>query len=710
MELVHYRIEDRIAILTIENPPVNALSLAVQESLRAAAARAINDSDVEAVVLVGAGNTFIAGADIKQLERMARDGAVRSILPQVVREIEAAPKPFVAAIHGNAFGGGLEVALGAHYRIATPEARIGQPEVKLGIIPGAGGTQRLPRLAGVETALEMCAFGEPVSAHDAMRLGIIDRIADGELLACVVHFAKEVSGLRPTPTRVLASKLGTPNSNASLFAACRERARKTRKNLFAPMAAIEAIEAATELPFDEGCRKEREIFERLLASSQAKSLIHVFFAERAASKIPSIGKDSAVVPIQAAAVVGAGTMGRGIAMCFANAGIPVLLKDAKQDALEAAVKVIEVTYQGSVEKGRITAIEMRNRLSKIQPRLDYAGFENADIIIEAAFESLEVKRAVFAELGGIAKTGAILATNTSYLNIDEIAEACARPERVIGLHFFSPANVMRLLEVVPGKATEGVVTATALALAKRLGKLAVAAGNCPGFIGNRMLRVYRREAQLLLEEGASPRQVDSALEEWGMAMGPFAAQDLAGIDIAMSSRHVFTALERPGTRAPGVMEALYERGRLGQKTGAGWYRYDDKRTRLPDPEVDAILVRAARESGIARRAISVDEIVERTIYALINEGAGLLQEGYALRASDIDLVYINGYGFPAYRGGPMRYADEVGLPAVHKRILEFRAVHGANWEPSPLLARLAESGSSFSTWDSNHAGSLRETE
>jgi 3-hydroxyacyl-CoA dehydrogenase len=709
MELVHYRIEDRIAILTIDNPPVNALSATVQVSLRDAVARSMNDSEVDAVILLGAGNTFIAGADIKQLERMARDGAVRSILPQVVREIEAAPKPFIAAIHGNAFGGGLEVALAAHYRIATPEARIAQPEAKLGIIPGAGGTQRLTRLAGVETALEMCVFGEPVGAHDAIRFGIIDRIAKGDLLACAVHFAKEVSGLRPRPTRELTSKSGTPASNASLLAAYRERARKTRKNQLAPMAAIEAIEAATELPFDEGCRKEREIFERLLVSSQARSLIHVFFAERAASRIPGIGKNSAVVPIRAAAVAGAGTMGRGIAMCFANAGIPVLLKEAKQDALEAAMKAIEATYQGSVEKGRITTDEMRNRLSKIQPRLDYAGFEDADIIIEAAFENLEVKRALFAELGGIAKPDAILATNTSYLNIDEIAEACPRLESVIGLHFFSPANVMRLLEVVPGKATAGLVTATAHALAKRLGKLAVAAGNCPGFIGNRMLRGYRREAQLLLEEGASPRQVDSVLEEWGMAMGPFAVQDLAGIDIAMSSRHVFAAMDGLGGRMPRVMEALYDRGRLGQKTGAGWYRYDDKRTRLIDPEVDAILENAARESGTTRRAISADEIVERTIYALINEGARLLEEGYALRASDIDLVYINGYGFPAYRGGPMQYADEIGLAALHKRILEFRAVHGANWEPTPLLARLAASGSSFSTWDSDHVGPLRTT-
>jgi 3-hydroxyacyl-CoA dehydrogenase len=699
MEPVQSRIESRIAILTIENPPVNALSAVVQESLRDAISRAVHDSGIDAAVIVGAGNTFIAGADIRQLERMARGGVVQSILPQILVEIEAAPKPFVAAIQGNAFGGGLEVALASHYRIASAESRIGQPEVKLGIIPGAGGTQRLPRLAGVEAALEMCVFGEPVGAEDAQRLGIIDRIVEADLLACAIQFAKEVSRLGPRRTRDTGDKLGTRESNAAIFTAYRERVRRTRKNLLGPAAAVDAIEAATELPFEEGCRKEREIFTRLLVSSQAKALIHVFFAERAATKIPGIDKGSPATPVQVAAIVGAGTMGRGIAMCFANAGVPVLLKDAKREALEAAMKSIEAIYQGSVEKGRISTDEMHNRLSRIQPQLDYAGFDTADVILEAAFENLDVKKVVFAELGGLAKPSAILATNTSYLNVDGIAELCSRPESVIGLHFFSPANVMRLLEVVPGKATEELVTAAALALAKRLGKLAVVAGNCPGFIGNRMLRVYRREAQLLLEEGASPRQVDSALEEWGMAMGPFAVQDLAGIDIAMSSRRVFADLERLGGRNPRAIDMLHAQGRLGQKTGAGWYRYDARRNALPDAEVEALIERAARESGTIRRSIPVEETIERTIYALINEGARILEEGHALRASDIDLVYINGYGFPAYRGGPMQYADEVGLPVVHKRILEFRAVHGANWEPSPLLTRLAETGSSFAAWD-----------
>jgi 3-hydroxyacyl-CoA dehydrogenase len=395
------------------------------------------------------------------------------------------------------------------------------------------------------------------------------------------------------------------------------------------------------------------------------------------------------------AVVGAGTMGRGIAMSFANAGIPVRLKDTKQEALQSAMKAIEAAYQSSVHKARISEDEMRSRLTRIAPQLDYTGFDAADIVIEAAFENIGVKRAVFAELGTVTNSRAILATNTSYLNIDDIAEPCSRPEKVIGLHFFSPAHVMRLLEIVPGKVTEELVTSRAIDLARQLGKLAVVAGNCPGFIGNRMFRVYRREAQLLLEEGASPRQVDTALEEWGMAMGPFAVQDLAGIDIAISSRDVFAALQRAGERYPCVMEKLYEQGRLGQKTGAGWYRYDEKRKAQIDPEVDGLIERAARENGTIRRRVSSEEIIERTIYALINEGARILEAGCARSASDIDLVYVNGYGFPAYRGGPMHYANELGLHAVLKRILEFRAIHGANWEPSPLLERLAAANSSF---------------
>jgi len=704
MEPVDYRVEDRVAILTIQNPPVNALSPAVQESLREASLRAIDDCHADAIVVIGSGNIFVAGADIKQLERMAHDGMVESILPELLLAIEAAPKPVVAAIHGNALGGGLELALAAHYRIASPEAKVGHPEVKLGIIPGAGGTQRLPRLAGVEAALEMCAFGESVPAEDAKRLGIIDRIAEGDLLACAIRFAREVRGATIRRTRDLSRQIETRERNAALFAACREKVRNTRRNLLAPAAVVDAIQTATEVPFEEGCQKERQMFEQLLASSQARALMHVFLAERAAARIPGFDKGSGDTPIQTAAIIGAGTMGRGIAMCFANAGIPVRLKEVKQEALEAALKAIQTTYQASVAKGKISSDEMQSRLSRIHPQLDYAGFEAADIVVEAAFENVEVKQGVFRELGPLTKPTAILASNTSYLNINEMAQACSRPDNVVGLHFFSPANVMRLVEVVPGKLTARHVTAGALAVAKKLGKLAVVAGNCPGFIGNRMLRAYRREAQLLLEEGASPRQIDASLEQWGMAMGPFAAQDLAGIDIAMSSRHVFSALDRDGTRSPRVIEMLYAQGRLGRKTGAGWYQYDETRKPQIDPAVEALIERVAQEAGIIRRSIVAEEVIERTIYALINEGSRILEEGHALRASDIDLVYINGYGFPAYRGGPMHYADEVGLEAVYGRILEFRAVHGASWEPNPLLAFLAQGHSSFRAWDA-----MRET-
>lgn len=417
-----------------------------------------------------------------------------------------------------------------------------------------------------------------------------------------------------------------------------------------------------------------------------------------------IDMGTAALPVQSAAVVGAGTMGRGIAICFANSGIPVVLNDTKQQALEAAIKSIGAAYQSSVNKGRIPLEEMQRRLARITPQLRYTGFDAVDIVIEAAFENIDVKRAVFAELGRITRAGATLATNTSYLNIDEIADSCSRPESVIGLHFFSPANVMRLLEVIPGHRTAESVKTSALSLAQRLGKVAVVAGNCPGFIGNRMFRLYRREAHLLLEEGASPRQVDSALENWGMAMGPLAVQDLAGIDIAMSSRHVFAALERPGVRLPRIMDMVYAQGRLGQKTGAGWYRYAEKRNAQPDPEVETLIELAARESGTVRRKIATHEIIERTIYALVNEGARILEEGFARCAADIDLVYVNGYGFPANRGGPMLYADAVGLKVVYQRILEFQRIHGANWEPSPLLARLAETGSSFAAWDRARSG------
>jgi 3-hydroxyacyl-CoA dehydrogenase len=614
-------------------------------------------------------------------------------------ELEAAPKPVVAALHGNALGGGLETAMAAHYRIASPGTKIGQPEVKLGLIPGAGGTQRLPRLVGIEKAIEMCAYGDPITVEEASRFGLIDDIASADLLTAAIAFAKEVA-FKPIPrTRDRIAKIGSAEATPGIFAAAREKADRTRKNLIAPLAAIDAVEAATMLPLEEGCRKEREIFDRLLVSDQAKALIHVFFAERTSAKLPGLSKDQATYPIASAAVIGAGTMGLGIAMCFANAALPVRLKDTRQDALDAAMAAIRSIYESSVAKGRLSAQEMNARLGRIQPQLDDRGFDQADIVVEAAFENMGVKQEIFSGLGGIAKPNAILATNTSYLNIDHIATSTAHPEMFLGLHFFSPANVMRLLEIVPGAVTSKQVLATAMALAKRLGKLGVVAGNCPGFIGNRMLRAFRREAQLMIEEGSRPKQVDTALEDFGMAMGPFAVQDLAGIDIAMSSRHIFAGLQRPGTRQPRVIEKLYEVGRYGQKTGAGWYLYDAKRTPQPDPAVDALVEQVATTAGIERREISTTEIIERTIFALIAEGARILEEKFARCASDIDMVFIHGYGFPAYRGGPMHYADSLGLKTVYGRIVEMQRIYGPAWEPAPLLKRLAEGNQSFSTWD-----------
>lgn len=699
MSLVNYEVQNRVAVITIQNPPVNSLSAEVQESLAVLLNQAMHDSTVDSVVLIGAGATFIAGADIKNLQAMALEGKVHSSLPQTLIAMELAPKPVVAALHGNAFGGGLETAMAAHYRIASPGTKVGQLEVKLGIIPGAGGTQRLPRLAGIEKAIEMCAYGEPVIADEAQRVGLIDRITDGELLPAAIALAKEIAHKTIPRTCERTEKLVSSKSNAAIVTAAREKALRTRKNLIAPLAAIDAVEAAATLPFEEGCRNEREIFARLLVSDQAKALIHVFFAERAAARIPGLAKDQRTYPIRAAAVIGAGTMGRGIAMCFSNSGLPVRLKETRQDLLDAAIASIREIYAGSVSKGRLSAADMEMRLRRIHPQLDYEGFDQADIIVEAAFENLEVKKEIFEVLSQLANPGAILATNTSYLNVDLIAAAASRPEMVLGLHFFSPANVMRLLEIVPGAATSKQALATAIALAKKLGKVGVVAGNCPGFIGNRILRVYRREAQLLIEEGATPKQVDSALEDFGMAMGPFAVQDLAGIDIAMSSRHIFADIDQPGTRLPRAIEKLYAAGRYGRKTGSGWYVYDERKTPRPDRAVDALIQAAARESGVERRHVASPEIVERTIYAMINEGACILEEKYALRASDIDMVFINGYGFPSYRGGPMQYADSLGLKIVCARMLELQQIHGPAWEPAPLLRRLADANQTFSAWD-----------
>ncbi|HYL86898.1 MAG TPA: 3-hydroxyacyl-CoA dehydrogenase NAD-binding domain-containing protein [Candidatus Angelobacter sp.] len=698
-DLVPFTKSGDIGVITINNPPVNALSPGVPEGIADAIDQLQKDSALKAAVLIGGGNTFIAGADIKELGKMAAGKPRGAGLLPLLLKIEDCGKPVVAAIHGTAFGGGMEYAMACHYRVAARSAKVGQPEVKLGIIPGAAGTQRLPRLAGVAKAVEMCCEGGPVSAEEAFQLGIVDKLIDGELLAGAIAFAREVAG-KPVPkTRERNDKLGTAEKNAPIFAAARENARKKQRGLKAPLAAIDAVEAATRLPFAEGCQVEQNLFAECLLSSQAKALMHVFFAEREVAKIPDVPKDTPLIPVKTAAVVGAGTMGGGIAMVLANAGIPVLVKEADQAALDRGMASIQKNYAGSVKRGRFTQQFVDERLKLIQPTLSFDGFVGVDLVIEAVFEGMALKKEVFAQLDKICKSGAILASNTSTLNIDEIASATARPQSVIGTHFFSPANVMRLLEIVRGKATSKEIIATCLQLSKKLGKVGVLVGNCRGFVGNRMFHPYVRESVFLLEEGASVEAVDRALYDFGMAMGPLAVGDLAGLDVGWRIRKEYRHLEKPGIRQAFAGDRLCELGRYGQKTGAGWYKYDENRRAIPDPEVAELVKKWAAEAGIPQRQITREEIVDRCLYALVNEGARILEEGYALRAGDIDIIYINGYGFPAHRGGPMWYADTVGLKTVYDRVVEFHRRHGEIWEPAPLLKQLAEQGKSFADYN-----------
>jgi 3-hydroxyacyl-CoA dehydrogenase len=701
-ELVSLTHDGEIAVITVNNPPVNALSPGVPEGIAAAVEQIRNDDSIKGGILIGGGRTFIAGADIKEFGKITSGQRKRDLnFLEVIKAVEDCPKPMVAAIHGTAFGGGLETAMGFHYRVAVPSAQVGQPEVKLGIIPGAAGTQRLPRLAGVAKGTQMCADGNPIGAKEALEFGIVDRIVEGDLLQGAVAFLREkiASGEKPPKTRERNDKLGDEATNAAIFEAARAQAKKTARGMMAPLAAIDAVEGATKLPFEEGVAREAELFKQCLFSDQSKAMIHVFFGEREVAKIPDVPKDTKVIEIKKAAIIGAGTMGGGIAMNYANAGIPVIVREVTQEALDRGMATIRKNYENSVKKGRFTQEAMDERISLIKPQLGYDGFEEADIITEAVFEGMELKKQVFGELDKIAKPGAILASNTSTLSIDEIASATSRPEFVIGHHYFSPANVMRLLEIVRGEATSREVIATSMALSKRLKKVGVLVGNCYGFVGNRMLHQYGREAQFLVEEGAAPQDVDGALYKFGMAMGPLAVGDLAGLDVGWRIRKEHAHLQKPGVRYPKVADRLCEMGRYGQKTGAGWYKYDENRNRIPDPEVDALIEQVAGEQGIKRRKIAEEEIIERTQYALINEGAKILEEGIALRAVDIDIIYINGYGYPAWRGGPMRYADTVGLKKVYERVSQFHEEHGELWQPAPLLKRLAEEGKTFADFD-----------
>jgi 3-hydroxyacyl-CoA dehydrogenase len=708
-DLVTLSKDGDVGIITINNPPVNALSPGVPEGIAAGLETFQKDPAIRGIVLIGGGRTFCAGADIKEFIKITSGKTDRGPgLHPLLDALDRCTKPVVCAIHGTAFGGGLELAMAGHYRVAVPSAQVGQPEVKLGIIPGAAGTQRLPRLAGMAKAAEMCAGGEPIKAPEAAACGIIDRLIEGDLLQGAIAFTRELiaRGGPPRRTRDLNDKLGNAQANAAALGAVREQVKKRARGMTAPLKALEAVEAAAVLPFDAGCQKEAEIFRECLFSDQSKALVHVFFAERETSKVPGVRPDSPRIPIQKAAVVGAGTMGGGIAMSYANAGIPVVLKEVTQEALDRGLATIRRNYATTVQKGRLTQQQMDERLARIQPTLTYDRFGEADIVVEAVFEGMALKKQVFAELDKVTRPDAILASNTSTLDIDQIASATSRPQRVIGHHFFSPANVMRLVEIVRGKASGPDVIATSLDLARRLGKVGVLVGNCRGFVGNGMFEPYMREAHFLVEEGARIEEVDGALTAFGMAMGPLAVEDLAGIDVGWRIRREYEHLNPPGQRVPVVADRLYEKGMYGQKTGAGWYRYEGGRQApQPNPEAAKLAEEAARAAGIQRRSISREEIVERTLYALINEGANLLEKGFALRASDIDMLYITGYGFPAHRGGPMWYADTVGLAKIYDRVCQLQKQHGNLWTPAPLLKQLAAAGKTFADFDKEKATS-----
>jgi 3-hydroxyacyl-CoA dehydrogenase len=688
-----YTTRGAVAVIRLDNPPVNGLAHAVRAGILAGLDQANADPAVTAIVLAGAGRSFSAGADINELG--TPKSAQEPNLPTVIREIEQSEKPVIAALHGVAMGGGLELALGCHYRVAAPSTQVALPEVKLGLLPGAGGTQRLPRAVGLETALNLIVSGASVPAAMLAKTGVFDQMIEGDLLAGAVEFATSVASRRPLP--VLRERaVAHPDPDAFLQFA-RNSVSTVAKGYPAPLKCLEAV-AASLKPFEEGVQVERRLFIDLLHSPESKALRHVFLAERAASKVPDIPEDTPVRAIRSAAVVGAGTMGGGIAMCFANAGIPVRLLEVKQEALDKGIATIRKNYEASAKKGKLTSAQVAERMALIQPTLSYPDLGQADVAIEAVFEDLGIKEGVFRQLDEVMKKGAILATNTSTLDVNQIAAFTRRPGDVIGTHFFSPANVMKLLEIVRGRETGKDVLATVLGLARKLGKTGVVSGVCDGFIGNRMLARYIEQALLLIEEGALPPRMDAALEKFGMAMGPFRVSDLAGGDVSWLIRKRRYA-EQPRMRRQVIADRLCEMGRFGQKTSAGWYRYEPgRRDPIPDPVVEELIVSASRDMGVARRQIPDEEIVERCIFALVNEGAKILEEGIAQRASDIDVVYLTGYGFPPWRGGPMHYADSLGLYNVVRSMRRLaKNPHGdpAAWEPAPLLAKLLAEGKSF---------------
>ena len=685
-QAVAYQQQGTIAVITLNNPPVNGLSHALRAGIVAGIQRAENDVGIRSVVLVGTNAGFSAGADISEFGKRAM--SAEPSLPAVIDVIENSAKPVVAAISGNCMGGGLELALSCHYRVVHAAAQIALPEVKLGLLPGAGGTQRLPRLIGVEAALNMIVSGAIVPAPQFKGSPLFDHFVDDKLLEQAIEFAlKVVSDGKPLKrVRDLKVKHAKPDA---FFLFARNMVGAMSKGYPAPLKCVEAVQASLLPSFDAGLKVERDLFAQLLMSDESKALRHLFFSERLASKIADLPEDTAVRTIKSVGVIGAGTMGSGIAINFLNAGIPVVILETKQEALDRGMASVSKVYESQVKKGKMKPEKAQERVALLKGSLSYDDLKDVDLVIEAVFEELSVKEAVFKKLDAVCKPGAILASNTSTLDLNKIAGFTQRPQDVVGAHFFSPANVMKLLEVVRGEKTAPDVLATMMKLAKKIKKTAVVSGVCDGFIGNRMIGKYAIEAQLLLEQGASVQQIDSAMEKFGMAMGPFKMGDLAGNDIGWAIRKRFYA-ENPGARRQLISDRMCELGRFGQKTGAGWYRYETgKRDALQDPIIDELVNVARQELGIAPRKISADEIVERLVYALVNEGAHILEEGIAQRASDIDMVYIFGYGFPVPRGGPMFYADSVGLLSVERRMAKF------GWTPAPLLKQLALEGKTF---------------
>jgi 3-hydroxyacyl-CoA dehydrogenase len=678
----------RVAVLTVNNPPVNALSQHVRQGLNDGVQQAIADPAVSAIVIVCAGRTFIAGADITEFGKPPVAPGLHGVLDL----IESSSKPVVAAVHGTALGGGLEVTLACHYRIGVKDARFGLPEVKLGLLPGAGGTQRLPRVVGVEKGLSMMVSGDPIRADEALKAGLIDEIAEGDLTAAGVAFAEKVLNERRPLKKIrdLDDKLAAVRGKPEVFATFRKSVARQTRGFRAPENIIKAVEAAVSLPFPEGIKRERELFAELMASPESKAQRYFFFAEREAAKIPDVPADTPARDVKKAAVIGAGTMGGGIAMNFANAGIPVTVVEMNQENLDRGLGIVRKNYEATASRGRLTTADVEKRMGLITGTTDWNAVGDADMIIEAVFEEMPIKKEVFAKLDGLAKPDAVLATNTSTLDVDEIASATKRPESVIGTHFFSPANVMRLLENVRGKKSSKTTIATAMSIGRRIAKVPVLVGVCHGFVGNRMLHQRGEQAAKLILEGALPHQVDKVLTDFGFPMGPFAMGDMAGLDVGWRIRKGL------GVKSP-VADRICELGRFGQKTGSGYFKYEKgDRTPIPDPDVEKIIVDVATEQGITRRHVTDEEILQRLLYPMVNEGAKILDEKIAIRASDIDVIWVYGYGWPVYRGGPMFWADQIGVRALRDKMVEFQKASGdAFWTPAPLLNRLADEGKGF---------------